>query len=494
MWQSFGLEAKACNFRSCSPLYRQWVQGILRSFRFWKPLAVSARNSLQTRANNSPLTVYLQAPGKAGKAASISAAPVTTGSPAALLSTTASTAPQSSCPSLSSSPSPPYAQSVSSESDVDFCNPRDLTVGTINSANPTLSPEFPAFANLGSGEENIFSFTEPFPKLPSQGLITPDSSFSFGPSCFEDFSDLESDVGCFVNLGGEQPQEPNASRSRASSSISLGEESFLCDEDYNSLNQADLPTPPSSSEEDSDVHADKRQKRSDKESVRTKPAMNEAADESREAGSAEPQQQHSGSSNQASASDGKASSENGSEVTNSGTPTTPLVPHPGNRRGRKQSLTEDPTKTFVCDLCNRRFRRQEHLKRHYRSLHTMEKPFECHECGKKFSRSDNLAQHARTHGSGAIVMNILDDAEVAAMHAAGMDPSMMMDAAAAHHHAAMMAATGSAPVHHPGADLYANYGKVLFQVAADIPGSASELSSEEGSASSQGKKKRKRVD
>jgi len=49
---------------------------------------------------------------------------------------------------------------------------------------------------------------------------------------------------------------------------------------------------------------------------------------------------------------------------------------PVSRRGRKQSLTDDPSKTFVCTLCSRRFRRQEHLKRHYRSLHTQDKPFE----------------------------------------------------------------------------------------------------------------------
>lgn len=79
---------------------------------------------------------------------------------------------------------------------------------------------------------------------------------------------------------------------------------------------------------------------------------------------------------------------------------------PVSRRGRKQSLTDDPSKTFVCTLCSRRFRRQEHLKRHYRSLHTEEKPFECGDCGKKFSRSDNLAQHARTHGNMSFVMDL----------------------------------------------------------------------------------------
>ena len=84
------------------------------------------------------------------------------------------------------------------------------------------------------------------------------------------------------------------------------------------------------------------------------------------------------------------------------------APQPATRRGRKQSLTDDPSKQFVCNVCNRRFRRQEHLKRHVRSLHTQEKPFECADCGKTFSRSDNLAQHARTHGSGAIVMEVME--------------------------------------------------------------------------------------
>jgi 5-methylcytosine-specific restriction endonuclease McrA len=91
---------------------------------------------------------------------------------------------------------------------------------------------------------------------------------------------------------------------------------------------------------------------------------------------------------------------------------TPPTPQPVSRRGRKQSLTEDPSKTFVCNLCSRRFRRQEHLKRHFRSLHTHEKPFECTDCGKKFSRSDNLSQHQRTHGTGSIVMGVLDKSQL----------------------------------------------------------------------------------
>jgi len=86
--------------------------------------------------------------------------------------------------------------------------------------------------------------------------------------------------------------------------------------------------------------------------------------------------------------------------------TAPVV-----RRGRKQSLTNDPSRAFVCHLCTRRFRRHEHLKRHFRSLHTKEKPFSCSKCGKKFSRSDNLSQHVRTHGS-SIQMSLIDGSEM----------------------------------------------------------------------------------
>ncbi|CCJ28969.1 unnamed protein product [Pneumocystis jirovecii] len=55
-------------------------------------------------------------------------------------------------------------------------------------------------------------------------------------------------------------------------------------------------------------------------------------------------------------------------------------------------------KTHICDICNKRFKRYEHLKRHERS-HTSEKPFQCsiRECGRWFSRSDNLRAHLRTH-------------------------------------------------------------------------------------------------
>ena len=92
----------------------------------------------------------------------------------------------------------------------------------------------------------------------------------------------------------------------------------------------------------------------------------------------------------------------------------------------------------------------------------------CPDCGKKFSRSDNLAQHARTHGSGAIVMDLIDNPDVVAASAGFPHP---------------MYSAG------PHDDYHQHLGKVLFQVAAEIPGSDT---SEDDSLSSGSTKKRKR--
>lgn len=67
------------------------------------------------------------------------------------------------------------------------------------------------------------------------------------------------------------------------------------------------------------------------------------------------------------------------------------------RKENKQADMVDTTKIYLCNYCSRRFKRQEHLKRHFRSLHTFEKPYECNLCHKKFSRSDNLNQHLKIH-------------------------------------------------------------------------------------------------
>ncbi|KAI8137639.1 hypothetical protein BJV82DRAFT_524952 [Fennellomyces sp. T-0311] len=72
-------------------------------------------------------------------------------------------------------------------------------------------------------------------------------------------------------------------------------------------------------------------------------------------------------------------------------------------RGRRVSNvpSNNGARMFTCkaDGCGKVFKRSEHLKRHIRSIHTLEKPFECpyQSCNKRFSRSDNLNQHIRIH-------------------------------------------------------------------------------------------------
>ncbi|KAI1847425.1 hypothetical protein JX265_005515 [Neoarthrinium moseri] len=283
------------------------------------------------------------------------------------------------------------------------------------------------------------------------------ASFEFHPELhhglpsFDEFSDLESEED-FLNGIVDLREKPAGDLKRSrSATCSTTLSSFLGEgeidyEDTTSVAVTGLATPESAPSD----HRPAKKVKSTKES--DMPTMNVAADSNDAGNSAQqptPQEQPSETNNTEASSSARDAS------------APPPLPAPANRRGRKQSLTEDPTKQFNCDLCNRRFRRQEHLKRHHRSLHTQDKPFECNECGKKFSRSDNLAQHARTHGSGAIVMNLIDDGE------SGLDLMPQSDAD------------------------FQNFGKVLFQVASEVPGSSgSELSSDESSDGLGKKRKR----
>ncbi|CEP09509.1 hypothetical protein [Parasitella parasitica] len=74
---------------------------------------------------------------------------------------------------------------------------------------------------------------------------------------------------------------------------------------------------------------------------------------------------------------------------------------PRSRGRRVSNVPGCGTRMFTCkaDGCGKVFKRSEHLKRHIRSIHTLEKPFECpyQSCNKRFSRSDNLNQHIRIH-------------------------------------------------------------------------------------------------
>ena len=342
-----------------------------------------------------------------------------------------------SCPSLSPSPSP-IPQSVTSDTDFDFCDPRNLLVKSPNNTSHTVHIDLPALPTFFSSdnEEHKFQgyqsfstrsesqFTSSFQSLES-------STLGDLPS-FDSFSDLDSDhefVTDLARLSSESPVCLGNKRQRLEL-LPFPEEDFLSEdsfEDFDGADQfavVDLSTPlqPETTQDPSDQSTKMKPKKrtqqrktakksrsdngiSDLDSAVSGNDVQSFGDNTQSPQTSAPQQNSSSDNGHAGSSDGNAI------VSGSDAPAA-TTQQPIARRGRKQSLTEDPSKTFVCTLCSRRFRRQEHLKRHYRSLHTHEKPFECNECGKKFSRSDNLAQHARTHGSGAIVMGVLEDGEL----------------------------------------------------------------------------------
>lgn len=396
--------------------------------------------------------------------------------------------PATSCPSLSPSPSP-YPRS---EPNFDFCDPRNLTVGTdqSDSPHPTLKPgaDFPALPTLCAGdEEHKFMLGGEFTKAPESSLAT---TFDFTPAAhhhslptFEQFSDLDSEDEFVNGLVSFPPTENvqffGSKRQRTGSDlVSLDNEAFISEDEFDDFEDFDEseqfavacpPTPPASGSETQSKKA-KRTKKSKKsyceedssefdDLVRSRKYKMNAAEGSPAQEVTEQTQENEAAPSQS------GSSETNAMGTGSEEGATPSQA-PVNRRGRKQSLTEDPSKTFICELCNRRFRRQEHLKRHYRSLHTEDKPFECHECGKKFSRSDNLSQHARTHGSGVMIMGVLEDGELPPDHTdSGSDGEHIQ-----------------------------NLGHVLYGVASTASGSETEATSDGGSSEpdNQTRKKRKR--
>lgn len=284
-----------------------------------------------------------------------------------------------SCPSLSPSPSP-LPRTPVAEAENNFCNPRDLTVSASELSNSlTLCPGDEEHKVVFKGESAKVDLVEPAQSFNFTGLPTFEPLFEL--DCEDDFNGLVS----FPS--SENAQFLGSKRQRTELVAFTPEEDFVSDESFTDFEEElvhGLPLTPAESETSEDM------------SVAPAPKKRSAKKGRSEYGDAESDYQGHADNAVNSSSD-----ENGS---------TPVAPT--SRRGRKQSLTEDPSKTFVCTLCSRRFRRQEHLKRHYRSLHTHDKPFECTDCGKKFSRSDNLSQHQRTHGTGAVVMGVLDSSEL----------------------------------------------------------------------------------
>ncbi|PHH55821.1 C2H2 finger domain transcription factor sebA [Ceratocystis fimbriata CBS 114723] len=337
------------------------------------------------------------------------------------------------CPSLSPSPTPDVSE---------FLDPRNLTVAAASASSAMIAPM----------AEDLLK--EDFVKTDMES-----ANFELEPTVDHLSFDLENDVDFnFANMDAslETGRRPRACT--GSSVVSLGHHFFESAEINFDDTSFDFMT--NTPEVEHDVHRNKK--------ARTSPGPSPV---NIVGGLASPETTDSRSSTSPVADNASPLAVSSPQEmaplaspTSSASPTA--VAAPSSRRGRKQSLTEDPSKTFVCDLCNRRFRRQEHLKRHYRSLHTQEKPFECTDCGKKFSRSDNLAQHARTHGSGAIVMDLIEDQEQQQQQ---------------HMYNPLLAAAGQE---------FSRYGKVMMQMsAADMSATAGMVQAD---VMDGGKKKRKR--
>ncbi|KAI9889824.1 MAG: hypothetical protein M1814_004926 [Vezdaea aestivalis] len=338
------------------------------------------------------------------------------------------------CPSLSPSPSPQQTNSTSSARSIDFCDPRALTVSEPDTINSSLAVDFPPLPTLCTGDDEEHKYILGGAQFQTKPAAEPTlkTEFDFSANCplsglpsFDHFSDLDSDddfVNNLVNFPATDNVQYLGNKRQRTDLLTFDESSFLSEDEFEDFHQdapftaMGLETHPDSivvcqshSHEMSDSFRPKKRQQTRKTRKAAETTLTEAGEASDIQVEETPATQ--AQDEEETAAENTGNSSDGAAVT-SGSDGAPPTPAPVARRGRKQSLTDDPSKTFVCHLCSRRFRRQEHLKRHYRSLHTHDKPFECTECGKTFSRSDNLSQHARTHGSGAIVMGVLEDGEL----------------------------------------------------------------------------------
>jgi C2H2 transcription facotor len=335
----------------------------------------------------------------------------------------------------SPSPSSPNAHSAAlTQPSVEFINPGDLSASALDlSAAAPSAFQFPPLPTL-SAEDEEHKFTLVSAGSPASPILaaaehtvsTTDHPAFEASFCSEFDSE---DEFSFVNFTDSDIVYHGDKRQRLSS-YSGDDDDFFSEESFGAFDEDDccahagLPSPPLSASAENAGSANKSSKRKAQRKMKRASSMSSddgsdyqgsVMDGQAHISTRSDGQSHSASSQAPASSTGPSqpSSNDGHNAASTSEASGNNPSAPVNRRGRKQSLTEDPSKTFVCQLCSRRFRRQEHLKRHYRSLHTQDKPFECNECGKKFSRSDNLAQHARTHGSGAIVMGVLENDEIA---------------------------------------------------------------------------------
>lgn len=312
---------------------------------------------------------------------------------------------------------------ISDENSSDFCDPRDLLVNSTSSSFSTAIADFPPLPILSPSDNEQKLIFDSGPTFPNPDQQFPNSFDTLGLTSlsslasFDTFSDFESDSD-FI-LSHPSPEESVAylgNKRQRLDLLSFDEEDLLSEDSLEETGgpeqtaYASLPTPPESRRA-SDI--DSIRMKAKKRSVPKKPASIKAQAVTEAEPTVEgtsPEQNPGQQQTTPTAESNSGSSDNAAIPSSASTPAAGVQPI--SRRGRKQSLTEDPSKQFVCSVCSRRFRRQEHLKRHVRSLHTHDKPFACNECGKKFSRSDNLSQHARTHGAGSVTLGVLEEGEM----------------------------------------------------------------------------------
>ena len=357
---------------------------------------------------------------------------------------------ESSCPSLSPSPSPVSSDFATRSltglpvepSGSHFCDPRQLTVESSTDSTGTDLPDLPTLSSneeepkvvVGSAAVTLPVHENSPPLLNTSNTEDPLSTLP----TFDSFADLDSDdefVNHLVDFPSGNTFYMGDKRQRIGP-YTHDEDDYLSEHCLEDTLEQDLALSglpfldgsETASPADASQTSDEAETKTKKRSNPRKNSKKTTAENGTSSGAAGKKQQTpptsaNGSPLPTSPQQANAPSRQNSDASLSSTSSeVPNAPVSVNRRGRKQSLTDDPSKTFVCTLCSRRFRRQEHLKRHYRSLHTEDKPFKCNECGKKFSRSDNLAQHARTHGTGSMVMGVIDSNEVAQSSYPGGNP------------------------------------------------------------------------
>lgn len=295
------------------------------------------------------------------------------------------------CTAISPSPSP-VPRSLESEQNV--CDPRQLTVGI-------SAVELPAMPTLNTSddEHRMMLRIDTPASHDNVAIAAPTELLNYGGlPTFEPIFELddEDDFNGMVTYGGPEPVYFNGSKRQRLDMvpIAIEDDGFFSEESFSDEDERAAATSFSPSTSEFSIPEDIALAENSKRTA-TKSATDAST----------PLSQPGGMQRSSTAS-GSIATSTTSEPADSNA-STPAQTGSVSRRGRKQSLTDDPSKTFVCTLCSRRFRRQEHLKRHFRSLHTHDKPFECTDCGKKFSRSDNLSQHQRTHGAGTMVMGVL---------------------------------------------------------------------------------------